>query len=370
MDARRMTAVKPLKRNRVPLGCKRSIETVGFRTGRSFFFTQSYQVQTLTGVSSLDSRAMQMVGMTTTLAIVSSPHTCPSCGQPRSTRYCGHCGERAVEADELSFGRFLHSLAEEILPAFDGGEDQSFKRLGGRVYRTVYTLFRHPGQLTSDYIRGRRRPYMKPVQVFLVISLLFFLFGHNYFQFTLGEYEYIPVYGETFDLVAGEQQRVALSPDAYAAVFNKRLAAHKKSVMALTVPLFALGFMPLFRRRRYGEHLVFSIHFFALSLLFMITVMFAVFRLILAMARAIYSVNPGLATAIGRSLDSEWTVVLLIYVPMYFYLLVAVRRVYGEGRVANALKALVLVMWHIAILVIVFKNVLFLTTFLSLKWFG
>ncbi|HET9439179.1 MAG TPA: DUF3667 domain-containing protein [Longimicrobiales bacterium] len=302
--------------------------------------------------------------------IVTPPDTCPSCGQPRPDRYCGHCGERATEPDELSFSRFLRSLAEEIVPSFDVEEDQPVKRMGGRVYRTAYTLFRHPGQLTADYIRGRRRPYMKPVQVFLVISLLFFLFGDNYFRFTLGEYENVPIYGETFDAVAAEQQRLGLSADGYASVFNERLVSHKKLVMALTVPIFALGFRPLFRRRRYGEHLVFSIHFFALSLLFMITVMFAIFRVVLAVARAIYRVNPELANTIGRGLDSEVVIVLLLYVPMFCYLMVALRRVYGDGLLVNAGKALVLVIWHIAMLIIVFKNVLFFTTYYSLKWFG
>lgn len=275
-----------------------------------------------------------------------------------------------MDPDELSFGRFLHSLAEEIVPAFDASEDQPVSRIGGRVYRTVYHLFRHPGRLTADYIAGRRRPYMKPVQVFLVISLLFFFFGHNYFRFTLGEYEFVPIYGETADAIAGQQRALELAPAAYAQVFNARLAAHKKTVMALTVPLFAVGFIPLFRRRRYGEHLVFSIHFFALLLLFMITVMFVAFRVIMILLRGIQQIDPGVAEALARGMDTELAVVLLIYIPMYWYLVIALGRVYGQTLAVNAWKSLVLVFWHIVVLVIVFKTALFFTTYYSLKWFG
>lgn len=296
--------------------------------------------------------------------------TCPSCGHSRPDRYCGKCGERAIEADELSFTRFLRSLADEIVPAFDADEAQPVGRLGGRVYRTVYTLFRHPGLLTADYIAGRRRPYMKPIQVFLAISLLFFIFGDNYFQFTLGEYEFVPIYGETAAAITAQQQALQLTPADYEEAFNTRLLAHKKAVMALTVPLFALAFVPLFRRRRYGEHLVFSIHFFALSLLFMITVMYALFRVVLAIARAIYSFAPGFAEAMGRTLDSELVLVLLIYVPMLLYLVRALGRVYGQSVLVNLWKSLVLVIWHLVMLIIVFKNVLFFTTYYSLKWFG
>ena len=296
--------------------------------------------------------------------------TCPSCGLPRTTRYCGQCGERAVAPDELSFKRFLSALGEELLPGFDAEDGTAVRRMGGRVYRTVYTLFRHPGQLTADYIAGRRRPYMKPVQVFLTISVLFFLFGHNYFQFGLGEYEFVPIYGETFDVVAAEQERMRLTPAEYEKRFDERLATHKKVVMALTVPIFALGFLPLFRRRRYGEHLVFSIHFFALLLLFMITAMYAVFQIMLAIMRAVSGTFPEVAQAIGTALDSEWTLVAMVYGPMWIYLIFAVRRVYAEGRFVSVVKALVLVLWHIAMLVLVFRYALFFTTFYSLKWFG
>ena len=38
---------------------------------------------------------------------------------------------------------------------------------------------------------------------------------------------------------------------------------------AALVPMFALGMVPLFRRRRFGEHLVFATHYFAALLLFL-----------------------------------------------------------------------------------------------------
>ena len=274
-----------------------------------------------------------------------------------------------MEPDELSFRRFLRSLAEELVPGFEPDEGQPVRRVGGRIYRTVYTLFRHPGQLTADYIRGRRRPYLKPVQVFITISLLFFFFGHNYFRFTIGEYEYVPFFGETFQAVAAEQQRMQLTPEQYGEVFNERLISHKKAVMALTVPLFAAGLMPLCRRRRYGEHLVFSIHFFALLLLFMITFIYAVFGMMMVVVRKLMVTHPELARGIGATLDSEPALVTMLYFPMWLYLVIALKRVYGRGPLVNAVKAFILVCWHIFMLVVVFKTTLFFTTYYSLKWF-
>jgi hypothetical protein len=301
---------------------------------------------------------------------VTATPTCPSCGLPRTTRYCGQCGERAVAPDELSFKRFLSALGEELLPGFDAEDGTAVRRMGGRVYRTVYTLFRHPGQLTADYIAGRRRPYMKPVQVFVTISLIFFFFGHNYFQFKLGEYEVVPIFGETAAAFRSEQQRMKITPAEYEQRFDERLATHKKAVMALTVPLFAVGFFPLFRRRRYGEHLVFSVHFFALQLLFMITFMYALFAIMIVVTDRLRESRPDVAQAIIGALNSESVIVAMVYVPMFLYLVAALRRVYGRGVLVNAFKALLLVCWHIVMLVVVFKTGLFFTTFFSLMWFG
>jgi hypothetical protein len=299
---------------------------------------------------------------------VTSP-TCPSCGQPRVSRFCGTCGERAVDPDELSIQRFVRALAEELIPGLDIEEDQPVKRMGGRIYRTVYTLFRHPGQLTADYIAGRRRLYLKPVQVFLTISVVFFLFGHNYFQYNLGEYEYIPGFGETHAVIAAEVARSGLPPEEYGQRFDARLESQKKAIIALIIPVFALGFLPLYRRRRYGEHLVFSIHFFALLLLFMVTVMKVVFYLMLVTARWITARAPELSDDLQAVLNSEWLLLLLIYVPMLIYLVIALRRVYGGTTLVTLFKTFPLLAWHIATIVFVFRSGLFFTTFYSLKWF-
>lgn len=167
---------------------------------------------------------------------MTSTDSCPSCGQPRTTRYCGTCGERRLAPDELSFRRFLHSLGVELLPGVEPDEPGAVRRMGGRVYRTVYTLFRYPGHLAADYIAGRRRPYLKPVQVFLAVALVFFLFGHHYFQFRLSGYSRAPFLGEVAPAARLEQQRLGLSQAEYEARFDGRLAEHKKAVIALTVP--------------------------------------------------------------------------------------------------------------------------------------
>jgi hypothetical protein len=102
----------------------------------------------------------------------------------------------------------------------------------------------------------------------------------------------------------------------------------------------------------------------------MVTVMYAVFQLMILTMRAVNGVTPGAATAIGRMLDSEWILVLMVYAPILVWLAFALRRVYGGSGAANAAKTLALVVWHVFMLVVVFRFLLFFTTFYSIKWFG
>lgn len=305
---------------------------------------------------------------------MSLPRTCPTCGQPRATRYCGNCGERAVTPDDLSLKRFFRSLGEELVPGFGGeAEEQGLKRAGGRVYRTVYTLFRFPGRLTADYVLGRRGPYMKPVQVYLTISVIFFILGTNYFRYSLGDFEYVVGIGETHDLIQQEAARLDLTMAAYAQRFDRRLTAQKKTMIAVLIPIFAIAMIPLYPRRRYGEHLIFSIHLFAALLLFLgVILKGSIWGLFYGLG-ALEKVIPGVSavsSGIGNALDTEFFFVAMIYVVFMLYTRAALYSVYNGKPVVALSKAVVLVIIHAFLIVTVFRQGLFYTTFYSFKWFN
>jgi hypothetical protein len=302
---------------------------------------------------------------------VSPLETCPTCGQPRPTRYCGYCGERALAPDELSLKRFLRSLAEELVPGFEPDESVSgLKRAGGRVYRTVYTLFRYPGRLTADYIAGRRRPYVKPIQVYLSIAVIFFLLGTNYLRFRLSEYDYVPGIGDTRELINAEIARRNWTLDGYTERFNERLIAQKNTMFVVLIPIFALAMLPLFPKRRYGEHLIFSVHVFAAMLLYLAVIVKAFFFVVFSGLRGLAEVNRELAVTIGSFLDFEFVFVSIIYVPFLLYMRSALLTVFGRKNIWGLLSAVVLAVWHVFLIAFVFRMGLFYTTFYSLKWFN
>lgn len=90
------------------------------------------------------------------------PATCLNCGAVLRGQYCGNCGQRARSR--------LISLWELIRDAF--GDLFEFD---SRLWRTLIPLLVRPGQLTRDYLAGRRARYMPPFRMYLVLSLIFFV---------------------------------------------------------------------------------------------------------------------------------------------------------------------------------------------------
>jgi len=87
---------------------------------------------------------------------------CLNCGTTLSGQYCGNCGQRATSR--------LISVWELLRDAFG-----DLLELDSRLWRTLMPLIARPGQLTRDYLEGRRARYMPPFRMYLVLSIVFFL---------------------------------------------------------------------------------------------------------------------------------------------------------------------------------------------------
>jgi len=87
--------------------------------------------------------------------------TCANCGAPVDGAFCARCGQET--AIELPTARqFLRDAAGRYVA------------LDGRLWRTLAMLCARPGFLTREYLAGRRRRYVRPGRLFLVLSLALF----------------------------------------------------------------------------------------------------------------------------------------------------------------------------------------------------
>jgi len=333
---------------------------------------------------------------------------CLNCGAHLRGQYCGSCGQRARSR--------LISLWELVRDAFG-----DLFELDSRLWRTLVPLVIRPGLLTYDYLQGRRARYMPPFRMYLVLSLLFFLvaffapsetFGIFYDPQTLEETadderreaaeiaaevrrdiaEGGIVVGEPADTVGtgedaddGLEIRIdgdgateancqvddesidgpewlkrRLTPERLKHIceqvrqdngrqFLRNLYDNIPIALIVLLPIMAFVLKALYplSRRYYVEHLLFFVHFHAFLFL-ILTLQFLIARM-----------NATLPTpeAVGILL----IVAASFYVPVYLF--VAMRRVYGQGRLLTALKYVALTVSYLSGITVTMLGAVIITAF-------
>jgi hypothetical protein len=211
---------------------------------------------------------------------------CVSCDAPLSGPYCAQCGERAFEPEALTLRHFLvHTVAHELLHA------------DGTLWRTLRLLFVRPGRLSLEYAAGRRRPYVNPFRLLLIAIVAYALMTSSGLIVTLNlgrvtvslapaairrsrsvetTIEEVDRYGLLRTRLAAKKER--LTSDAARARFHDQLAAFAQPVSFANVLLLAVTLHLVFRwrRRRFLEHAVFSMHVVSFVLLSSVTLLIAI----------------------------------------------------------------------------------------------
>ncbi len=187
--------------------------------------------------------------------------SCPSCGAAAATRFCGGCGEERPTGHHLD----LRHLAGELL--------ENFAHFDGRLLRSLRTLVAAPGELTRAYVAGKRKPFVGPIQLFLVVNVLFFavqsLTGMSIFSRQLSALLDGAEPGGFFARrVAARLARTGATLADYAPRYDAAEHTHAKTWVILMVPLVALCTWILCRRARGAvPHVVFALHFLAFQML-------------------------------------------------------------------------------------------------------
>jgi len=86
---------------------------------------------------------------------------CRNCGATLEGAFCSSCGQRSVPINPT-----VSELAGDAWHELSGYD--------GRIAASFRNLMR-PGQLTVDYLQGRRARYLPPVRLYLIASVVYFL---------------------------------------------------------------------------------------------------------------------------------------------------------------------------------------------------
>lgn len=97
-----------------------------------------------------------------------------SCGNEFEGKYCNQCGEKVIDQKDRRLIYFFGELFNAITFA------------DSKLWRSLLFMIRKPGVMSHDYCGGIRRPYMRPLSLFFLANLIYFLFPiFNTFNTTL-----------------------------------------------------------------------------------------------------------------------------------------------------------------------------------------
>jgi hypothetical protein len=199
---------------------------------------------------------------------------CKNCGDIVEKNFCSNCGQKRKELD-ASFKELLIEVLNETFS------------LDSKLFKTIKILFLKPGQLSIEYLKGKRVKYITPFRLYLIISILFFVLLH-FKKFVYPDlkiaYTEIKTYGilpdstramEKFSISEPEKNMEKTSDNLKLQVSNndvdslidkkdfikKAINTFQHSLFFL-LPVGALFLQLLFlrKRKRYIEHLILMTH--------------------------------------------------------------------------------------------------------------
>jgi hypothetical protein len=272
---------------------------------------------------------------------------CRGCGAAVDARFCGACGEEWTAGRDYSLRRFAR---ESVAAVAD---------LDSTLLRTLAALVGCPGELTAAYFGGARRRYLAPLKVFFVCNVVFFFVQSVTHMSMLSSPLHVYLHYDPFQRVARGivQHRLAergTTADAYGAVFDPESVSQAKTLVILMCPMLALPLAALYARSRryFVEHLVFALHFYAFFLLAI-----PAFSGIMASLLIGWQLLGG---GLPQWANSDSAVGLMMFSLLATYTAVAMRRYYGGGPAAVAVRTLGLVLSMYAVLQ-AYRFVLFFT---------
>ena len=210
--------------------------------------------------------------------------SCANCGSPFAVplpRFCAVCGQES-NLRPPRLGEFLQQF---------GG---AYFATEGALWRTLRLLLFKPGELTRQYLAGRRKHYVLPLRLYLTISLITLLLvrlagtgmddlvkldwdmsNGEYSVFTLGDGSGAGLKDGVYYcnglpqwLCKRLERRLVADPKSLqreATALGERAISNLGAAMFVLLPLFALCLKLVYlnRRLRYTEHLVFALHLHA-----------------------------------------------------------------------------------------------------------
>ncbi|HWF04728.1 MAG TPA: DUF3667 domain-containing protein [Candidatus Angelobacter sp.] len=259
--------------------------------------------------------------------------TCVTCGQEATENFCAHCGEKPLANHDFSLSHVLAEAAE------------AFFHVDSKVFLTLKTLIKKPGQLTADFFLGRRKPYMSPLQTFFVCNLLFFvlqpLTGLEILAPPLRVFESNVFLKSTAANLIDQRlakKHISRANEEQFGEFADRFdhISHlqaKSLILVLALMMACVVAVLHFRRHYFSEHIIFALHVYAWWLLWLLAILIVTELAIVISSIVRHRIDFGF-------IDEAAT--LLEFGGLGVYLFVANQRYYKDKLVPGIIRGVIL----------------------------
>ncbi|MFZ9982058.1 MAG: DUF3667 domain-containing protein [Cyclobacteriaceae bacterium] len=171
---------------------------------------------------------------------------CKNCGNAFKGTYCNLCGEKINIPEERSFKKILNTLMVAVLNV----DSKAIKSLG-------YILFK-PGFLSGEISNGRTVGYVKPMALFFVLNLIYFLFPLIQLFNATWKTQLSSVYGSwVLRRSVHKMLEMDLPRSAFELMYNDKTVAYAKMMVIAFAVLASLPLNFLYRKTKkfFGDHL-------------------------------------------------------------------------------------------------------------------
>lgn len=272
---------------------------------------------------------------------------CKNCSNEFTGRFCNRCGEKVIDQHERSLVHFF----EEILHGITHAD--------GKIFRNLKLILLRPGILSKKYAEGVRQPFMKPISMFFVANLIYFLIPTTHLFNTPYEsqFEQWP-YSEWIKPTAIHKlQTKQITERELATAYNAKTSTMSKLLLILFVPMMAMVFAIVnFKRTRFfADHIIIALEFMCFLLFY------ATITLVLLL-KAITFGGDFAGIDLHFLLEDEFVFTVPVVIILNYYFLVRAERTFYEQRWWIAFLKGLVILAALPVAVLIYRFILFYVT--------
>lgn len=174
---------------------------------------------------------------------------CKNCGNSFSGKFCNNCGEKVYSDHDKT----LKHLLEDAF--------HFFTHFDSKFLKTVKLVLLKPGYVSQQYCQGIRKPFYKPISLFIICIILYLLFpffkGLNmrFESYQAVQYNYSALVAP---LIKNKLANNVYSLEQLTEKYNIASPKFAKLMMLIYLPMTAFALQLLFfkRKKYYFDHFI------------------------------------------------------------------------------------------------------------------